>query len=153
MSSALRDALIHPAPPPPVPWWPPAPGWWIVLGVSLLLLVALPRILRSVQRRRLERTRITQALHGLSDSVPDREWLAAANKTLKQLLKRQGKDHATRLFGDAWLDYLCATYPKPERKVLAPLAADLYRPDITLSSGQRRDLEHELKRWLRHNHV
>lgn len=153
MSSELSTALIHPAPPPPVPWWPPAPGWWVLLGLALLLLLVLPRVLRSVQRRRMERIRVNQALHGLSDSLPDREWLAAANKTLKRLLKRQGNDRATRLFGDDWLDYLCATYPKPDRRVLEPLAADLYRPDVKLAAGQRRALEHEIERWLRHNHV
>ncbi|WP_150304060.1 DUF4381 domain-containing protein [Pseudomonas saliphila] len=153
MSSELSTALIHPAPPSPVSWWPPAPGWWLLLGLTLLLLLLLPRVLRSVQRRRLARTRVTQALHGLPATLPDREWLAAANKTLKRLLKRQGNDRATRLFGDDWLDYLCATYPEPNRHSLQPLAADLYRPDVTLTADQRRALEHELKRWLQHNHV
>lgn len=31
--SGLRD--IH-LPETPIGWWPPAPGWWIVLGISLL---------------------------------------------------------------------------------------------------------------------
>lgn len=26
---------------PPVPWWPPTPGWWIVIGCSLLVLTIL----------------------------------------------------------------------------------------------------------------
>lgn len=153
MSSELSTMLIHPAPPSPVPWWPPAAGWWILLGLALLFLLVLPALIRSIRRRRRERNRARQVLSVLSDTLPDREWLTTANRVLKGLLKHQGTDHATRLFGSDWLDFLCSTYPEPKRDILQPLAADLYRPDIRLSAEQRRALRQELKRWLRHNHV
>lgn len=153
MTSELSALLIHPTPPAPVPWWPPAPGWWVLLCLLIVLLLVLPRVARSIRQRRREQARLGQALLGLSDTLPNREWLVAANTTVKRLTKRQGNEEATRLFGTAWLDFLCATYPRPNRTVLEPLAGDLYRPDIRLSREQRRALKHELVRWLRHNHV
>lgn len=153
MTSELSGLLIHPSPPAPVPWWPPAPGWWVLLCLLIALLLVVPRVARSIRQRRQEQARLSRALLGLSDSLPDREWLVAANTTVKRLLKRQGNEEATRLFGDPWLDHLCATYPRPNRPALEPLAADLYRPDISLSDAQRQALKHELVRWLRHNHV
>ena len=59
----------------------------------------------------------------------------------------------TRLFGQQWLEYLCGTYPRAQRHVLRPLAADLYRQTPELTPEQRRALLRELRRWLRHNHV
>src|SRR5690554_7499347 len=70
---------------------------------------------------------------GLSDS----HWLAEVNTRIKQLLKQRGEDSATRLFGEAWLDYLCSRYPSARRSALRPLAADLYRPQVQLGEEKR----------------
>jgi hypothetical protein len=36
-------------------WWPPAPGWWISLGLILLLVWLLPRLLRWLKHKPLRR--------------------------------------------------------------------------------------------------
>ena len=38
---ASLDRLHDIMAPPPAPWWPPAPGWYVVLGAAILILLAL----------------------------------------------------------------------------------------------------------------
>ncbi len=151
---SLHQQLILPSPPPPVSWWPPAPGWWILLGGLLVLGLLLPLLLRQLQLRRKRRLQSGMQLFAeLPAELPDSLWLAEINTRLKQLLKQRGDDAATRLFGDAWIDYLCNRYPNARREALQPLAADLYRPDSQLSAAQRQALLKELHLWLGHDHV
>ncbi|WP_022962262.1 DUF4381 domain-containing protein [Halopseudomonas pelagia] len=153
MTEALLNTLIHPAAPAPIPWWPPAPGWWLVLGAVCLLSLTAPFLLMRWRRRSAIKLRAQQALRDIPATLTDQQWLAEVNTLLKRLLKQRGDAAATRLFGQAWLDYLCAHYPRPQRRSLEPLAADLYRKTPQLSAQQRRDLHRELRRWLRHNHA
>ena len=151
---ALHEQLIAPSAPPPIDWWPPAPGWWVVAATLLLLLLLLPWLQR--QSRQHKKRRRQQGMHTL-DAIPaeltDSHWLAEINIRLKQRLKQRGDEAATRLFGEAWLDYLCSRHPDIRREALQPLAADLYRPQLELSDVQRQALLRELHRWMRHEHV
>lgn len=154
MEEALHQQLMLPTAPPPVSWWPPAPGWWIVLISLLLLLLLLPWLRR--QTRRHKKRRLQQGMRLFADlpaELSDSHWLAEINTRLKQLLKQRGDEAATRLFGEAWLDYLCSRHPPIRRDVIQPLAADLYRPQLELSGAQRQALLRELQRWMRHEHV
>ncbi|MEH6498572.1 MAG: DUF4381 domain-containing protein [Pseudoalteromonas distincta] len=153
MNEVLLESLIHPATPPPVHWWPPAPGWWILFGGLCLLCMLAPLLVVRWRRRSAIKLRAQQALRNIPTTLTDQQWLAEVNTLLKRLLKQRGHVAATRLFGDAWLDYLCDHYPRPQRRSLEPLAADLYRQTPQLSAEQRRALQRELRRWLRHNHV
>lgn len=151
---ALQQQLIAPATPAPVSWWPPAPGWWIVLAGLLILLLLLPLLLRQARRHRKRRLRRSLRLFtDLPPELSDSHWLAEINTRLKQLLKQRGEETATRLFGEAWLDYLCSRHPQARREALQPLAADLYRPQLQLSKAQRQALLQELRLWVRHDDV
>jgi len=154
MEQTLQAQLTHPAAPPPIPWWPPAPGWWLLAIALLLLALILPWAVRQVRRRqRRQRRPGWRVLADVPANLPDALWLAAINTRLKQLLKQRGEIAATRLFGEAWLDYLCQRYPQAQRQALQPLAADLYRPQVELSPAQRQALVSELRRWMRHHDV
>jgi len=150
---SLDLQLMPPIMPAPIPWWPPAPGWWLLMGLGLLLGLTLPLLARWLRLRRLRRQRAQLLLENIPDGLTDRDWLTALNTLLKRVAKHQGASSATRLHGEAWLDYLCTSYPKPQREALAPLASGLYQraPDLTLD--QRARLRRELRRWLHHNHV
>lgn len=151
---ALHEQLIAPATPPPINWWPPAPGWWLVAATVLLLLLLLPWLQRQTRQR--QKRRLQQSMHaltGIPAELTDSLWLAEINTRLKQLLKQRGDVTATRLFGEAWLDYLCSRHPHIQRDALQPLAADLYRPQLQLSDAQRQALLWELHRWMQHEHV
>lgn len=153
LSEGLYASLVHPAAPPPIPWWPPAPGWWLVLGVLLLLAMLTPWLVLRWRRRSAIKLRAQQALRDIPTTLTDQQWLTEVNTLLKRLLKQRGDTAATRLYGEQWLDYLCAHYPRPQRRSLKPLAAELYRQTAELTPQQRRELQRELRRWLRHNHV
>lgn len=150
----LHEQLIAPAAPPPIGWWPPAPGWWVLAATVVLLFLLLPWLQR--QRRQHKKRRRQQGMQTLADipaELADSQWLAEINIRLKQLLKQRGDEAATRLFGEAWLDYLCSRHPRIRRDALRPLAADLYRRQPALSDAQRQALLRELHRWMRHEHV
>ena len=149
----LHQQLIAPAPPPPISVWPPAPGWWLVLAGLLVLGLLLPLLLRQLHQRRKRRLHSGMPLFAdLPAELSDSLWLAEVNTRLKQQLKQRGDSAATRLFGEAWLNYLCSRYPNARRDALQPLAADLYRPDAQLSTAQRQALLSELQLWLEHEH-
>lgn len=153
MSSPLQGSLLMPGAPPPISWWPPAPGWMLLAAVLLTLAVLMPLLLvlnRKRQRRRLKAQRI---IWEVSDSLPDQDWLAALNTQLKRHLKAHGEASATRLYGQAWVDYLCRHYPRPRSDLLAPLGHALYQAELQLSAQQRRSLQRELLRWIRYNHA
>jgi len=153
MSSPLQDALLQPAPPPPITWWPPAPGW-IALGVLLsILLIALPLLWVALRRRQRSLQRAQRILWEVPDQLEDQAWLAALNTQLKRQLKSRGEHVPTRLFGSAWVDYLCEQYPNPRPDVLQPLGNGLYQPASNMGSIERMTLQRELLRWIRHNHV
>lgn len=150
----LHEQLIAPVTPPPISGWPPAPGWWVVAATVVLLFLLLPWLQR--RTRQHKKRRLQQGMHALADiplELTASHWLAEINIRLKQLLKQRGDEAATRLFGEAWLDYLCSRHPRIRRDALRPLAADLYRPQPELSDAQRQALLRELHRWMRHEHV
>ncbi|SDS09084.1 protein of unknown function [Halopseudomonas litoralis] len=154
MEESLYAQLTHPASPPAISWWPPAPGWWVLGCALLLVMLLLPWLLRYARRRKRRLNRRTrQMLADVPAALPDAQWLAAINISIKQRLKLRGDEAATRLFGEAWLDFLCSRSPKARRDILQPLAADLYRPDVELTQAQRQALLTELRRWMRHDDV
>lgn len=153
MNESLYQSLIHPSAPAPVAWWPLAPGWWLLLALALALVLALPWLIMRWRRAASRRRKTGQALSDIPADLPDQQWLSEINSLLKRLLIRRGDIAPTRLYGQQWLEYLCGTYPRPQRSHLRPLAADLYRQAPDLSPEQRSALLRELRRWLRHNHV
>jgi hypothetical protein len=135
----LRDVHLPPAP----SLWPPAPGWWAI-AAAVLLLVAIPVLLRA---RRLRRERAWQRRF-------DAELQAAGEGPLRlaalvELLRRAARANragSELLQGEAWLQVLDPT------NALAPALRDLllqgaYQPAI--DAAQLATLEG----WARTRHV
>lgn len=103
---ALRDIHL----PEPISWWPLAPGWWILLGVVILLLCALiysvylwrsKRVLRQLQHELQQLKRTYQKNGDTAQTI----------KQLSVLLRRAGISYFPRhdvasLTGDNWLNFL-----------------------------------------------
>lgn len=109
----LRDVHLPPAP----GLWPPAPGWWLVAAV-LLVLLALPLLLRW---RRHQRERVLQQQF-------DRELATGADGPLRLaaivgLLRRAARERRRGdelLQGEAWLHLLDPheALPPAQRRLL-----------------------------------
>ncbi|RGP56917.1 DUF4381 domain-containing protein [Pseudomonas abyssi] len=153
MSSALQGSLLMPGAPPPISWWPPAPGWLLLAALLVTLVVLVPLLLLLNRKRQRHRLKAQRIIWEVSDNLPDQDWLAALNTQLKRHLKARGEVAATRLYGQAWIDYLCRHYPRPRSDLLAPLGHALYQAELELSPRQRRSLQRELLRWIRYNHA
>ena len=107
----LRDIHL----PDPVSWWPLAPGWWIIAG-SLLFLVIIFFLVRKYYQ--------SKALHRDANAELERikqQFALNKNQTelvqaLSILLRRScisfyPRHETASLTGEAWLKYLDATSP------------------------------------------
>jgi len=116
----LRD--IHM--PEPVSWWPPAPGWWLLLGLVLLLVAVLFRWLKNRKTRQVAAKQFSQAemiaqalseLDALQENDGDQQAVIA---DLSALLRRvamrlhQDDTNIAGLSGYAWLIWLDGQWDK-----------------------------------------
>ncbi len=102
----LKD--VHPGIAPD--WWPPAPGWWLLLGVALLLALWLGRWWLLRHRRRRELARYFDETLARAASPPAQ--VAAMSELLRRAARRIDPQ-ADRLQGEAWLAFLDAGMKPP----------------------------------------
>ena len=104
--SDLRDIHL----PDPVSWWPPAPGWWMVLGLAIVLLV-----LAVWGYRRLRTPAAYQSarheLQGLREAYAANRQDPKLVTGLSMLLRRYamalyGRERVAGLTGKQWLTFL-----------------------------------------------
>nr|WP_282450852.1 DUF4381 domain-containing protein [Marinobacter bryozoorum] len=134
--------------PPPAGPWPPAPGWWLLGGLVLALLVSGTFMLwRRYQRTAPRREALAQlAAHGAPDRAgPD--WYAALNRLLKQTaLALYPEQNPVALSGDQWRDFLARTSDVP-RDSWQQLVNASYAPASDLAPDQAHKLaEHWIRR-------
>lgn len=115
----LKD--VHPGIAPD--WWPPAPGWWLLLGIVLLLALWLGRRWLRRQRRRRELARYFD--EALAQAATPTAQIAAMSALLRRAARRIDPD-ADRLQGEAWLVFLDAGLKPP---------AFLHGPGALLADG------------------
>jgi hypothetical protein len=103
----LRD--IHQ--PGMIETWPPAPGWWLLVLIALLAVIAgcawLVRRWRANRYRREARAELHKLLNDWQAHQDDQAYLTA----LQQLLKRTAltsfpREAVASLTGEAWLQFL-----------------------------------------------
>lgn len=102
----LKD--VHPGIAPD--WWPPAPGWWLLLGVALLLALWLGRWWLLRHRRRRELARYFDETLARTASPPAQ--VAAMSELLRRAARRIDP-RADRLQDEAWLAFLDAGMKPP----------------------------------------
>jgi hypothetical protein len=94
----LRDVHVPPSP----SWWPLAPGWWLVLGAVLLLVVGIGVWRLRRRRRQLAWQRWFDATGTVQSPA---EQVAAMSERLRRAARRLDPS-ADRLQGEAWLRFL-----------------------------------------------
>lgn len=154
------DRLHDIVAPPPVPWWPPAPGWYWVLGLLVVLLVAFA-IHRLVlwQRNRYRREALAE-LARQEPAIFDPERRAAGLAALGELLKRAAlsawpRREVASLTGADWaafLDRTCgsAEFSKKHGAILERASYDP-RTAAALDESSLRELIALVRHWLRHH--
>ncbi|NEX21145.1 DUF4381 domain-containing protein [Thiorhodococcus mannitoliphagus] len=106
----LRDWHL----PDPLSWWPPAPGWWILLGLAVLAMVAAFLWIRRLRRRGRAWRAAKRELVGLRAAYESdrdgRRFIAELSRLLRRLaLLRYPRERVAGLSGSAWLEFLDAT--------------------------------------------
>ena len=102
---ALRDIHL----PDPVSWWPLAPGWWIIAGLAVLLIVLLVRRFRMRRQLRFARKELDRALAQWRVDKDSHRFAADVSVLLRRLaISRFGKLSVAGLTGTRWLDFLAA---------------------------------------------
>lgn len=136
----LHDIVL----PPEVPWWPPAPGWYLVLGILLLLVLVLGhRAWQRYQANAYRRAALREL--AVAQDVP----------SIAELLRRTAlavapREEIAALTGDAWLDWLSARSPEA--------IPDVVREQLITGVYEQHGPDHELTplrrfaaRWITHH--
>jgi hypothetical protein len=76
--------------PEPVSYWPPAPGWWLLLGTIIILLIITPLLIRAYKKRPVSDARIKKQLKTMAQREFERikndyKEHQLAHKALQQL--------------------------------------------------------------------
>lgn len=133
--------------PVPVGWWPLAPGWWILCGLLLLLVVASWIFRRFRQRRRLRRLALRQ-LEELA-RLPEIQLVTALSRLLRQAAIVHFPRHETAgLTGQDWLEFLDRSFPdSPFTSGVGGCLRDApYQPEAQIDGVALVDL---CRRWLK----
>jgi hypothetical protein len=116
----LHDILL----PPEVSWWPQAPGWYLVGGILLLLMLRLVHRIWNHRRANAYRRAALRELASVNDAAGIAELLR------RTALATSPRSLIAAKTGAAWLDWLATqcTEPMPDT-VRNQLTAGVYARD------------------------
>ena len=145
----LLDLMHGLVMPEPVAWLPQTPGWWIVLGWLLAVLLLLAwQFARRRQRNRYRRDALTElrSIAAQTELGP-----AESAQHIAALLKRTAlaaypREDVAALYGRDWAQFLKESAGNDPQIAEAAdlLAAAAYRPDVDGSV-----LARPARRWIR----
>lgn len=97
----------------PAPWWPVAPGWWLVAALVLMVLYALPHVVRDIRRRPRQPRWHRDAARRLHDlrrraaSMDSKEATGELSELLRRIaVARYGRASCAGISGVPWLEWL-----------------------------------------------
>ncbi|MGZ3632834.1 MAG: DUF4381 domain-containing protein [Parachlamydiaceae bacterium] len=141
----------------PISWWPLAIGWWVIIGLSLLLLSISLRII--ISRIKFKRSWKHDALKQLAllernlSSDTNQETLIALSDYLKRIvLKRFPRKECASLTGKMWLNWLTQHDPNQfdwNEKGMLLIQAPYAPTHTSVSSEQIKNLIQAVRNWIR----
>ena len=154
----LHDILL----PPPTPWWPPPVGWYWVLGlIAVLLLAAAVQGFTHWQRNRYRREALAELRRIARHAAPGAD-RAEAVATMAGLLKRAAlsvwhRAEVASLSGTPWLQFLDKTststaFTSGHGAILEQATWDPSSV-VTLDDAGFQELTLIVRHWLQHHHV
>ncbi|OZG71224.1 hypothetical protein BTA51_21480 [Hahella sp. CCB-MM4] len=138
--------------PTPVANWPVAPGWWIVYGLAILLVVLGILWLIKLSKQRANQKRTLAALqqcweqhHATSDFTGFRQ---TANLVLKRHCLQLGHRDIAAMPATSWQSFLQKKLPEKYHTDIADFCGSLYRPQITTES-EAHECRTRVQQWIR----
>jgi hypothetical protein len=134
----LKDIRL----PQEVSWWPLAPGWWIALGV--ILLVAICAAIFVALRRRTVKYVALRELDRLSsesaESASPEQLAIEVSVLLRRVVLRLGLgENLAQAHGDDWQSFLYATPHGMPEQVARLIATAAYAPAAQTSGSNEPD--------------
>jgi len=148
----LRDLHL----PEAISWWPLAPGWWLVIGIAVILLAYLLRLYLQKHARGAARRHALRQLNALTVEFEEHHDAVAFSSSLSELLRRTMLAYAPRqqvagLTGEEWLAWLDLDLDQPRfqsatgRKLLE---LPYRRPDDEVSAMELVDVVSAVRQRL-----
>ena len=146
----LMHELVFPE---PISRIPEGPGWWILFGWLVAVIVIVTRSLSARYRRNRYRREADSRLRKLSPEGLGEQLIAEINKLLKlAAIAAYGREMVARLYGEKWVTFLNRQCPDqsftPEQAGL--LAAGAYQP-VELDADTANALLQASILWVRHH--
>lgn len=141
----------------PISWWPLALGWWVLIGLGIILVFAVGCLVASkIAFKRSWKNDAFKKLAKLEKYLSDataREVAIVLSEYVRRIaLCRFSRNECAGLVDEAWLKWLAEHDPKnfdweKNGKILieVPYAPDNYR----LSAHQLKDLIQAVRYWVR----
>ncbi|MDM8558964.1 DUF4381 domain-containing protein [Candidatus Parabeggiatoa sp. HSG14] len=141
-----------------ISWWPLAPGWWVLLGIILLIglivvgiMIYLPRS-RSKKHQDWQRAARKEWLTLYPTQTSPREQLSFLSILLRRVaVQCHGRETCAGLSGEHWLDWLTRHDPKgfdwmQSGRILIDLP--YMPPDYTVDKSQVDTLYQAVRVWI-----
>ncbi|MGM0767177.1 MAG: DUF4381 domain-containing protein [Pseudomonadota bacterium] len=117
-------------------FWPPAPGWWVLLALVLIIVIAGIVLVRRWQHRnRWLRVARRELEHLARTHAADPRWFAELNALLKQCARiRYPRAHPEALSGQQWAEFLLKTSPKDRvasRPIVEAMVSSSWQPEAS----------------------
>lgn len=140
----LRDIHL-----PSAAWWPPAPGWWLLAGLVLLMIVAGVWLAKRRTRQRPLRVALQEVDRLAARFAHDRDTVALvedASRLLRRVARKVDPDAASAS-GEAWRAFIHAcTHDAGTHATLDGLLDARFRARPTLDAEA---LPAALRAWCR----
>lgn len=152
----LHDIIV----PAPVPWWPPAPGWyWVIAVVAIVLVAALIKGILRWQHNRYRREALAE-LGRLECQLKHADARPATLLALSELLKRTAlsafsREEVASLSGTKWYAFLDrAGNTKVFGNGLGAILGDAIndpRTSAALNEQSIQELTQAIRHWIKHH--
>jgi len=135
--SQLRDIHL----PETGGFWPPAPGWWILLVLLAMLLIAGLLVIRHKQKKNRWLKLARRELNRLAQQASQEpRWFAQLNTLLKQCAReRYPGEHPEAMSGSSWAGFLVKTSPDQRvasRSLVEAMINSCWRPEAETTPEQ-----------------
>lgn len=146
-----------------VSWWPLAPGWWILLGIAILVIIGL-LVWRKRKARNAYRLVARHELTTIYAAYEQSKDAATYLQALSVLLRRTALTAYPTQFnasikGKEWLQWLDSVYPQPTKKnpgelrnfsgpIGQPLLVGIYQKNPHVDAAALHSLCEE---WIKHH--